>query len=86
MKYVKSGTFTTAQLSIAETITETRDVIAIATDIIRNIPDVSDDVKKSIDLALKNLNQTAGYLDHIERKAEIALRFVPTDVQEKECL
>lgn len=86
MKYVKPGTFTSAQLSIAETITETRDVIAIATDIIRNIPDVSDDVKKSIDLALKNLNQTTAYLDHIERKAEIALRFVPEDIQEKEFL
>ena len=86
MKYVKSGTSTSAQLSIAETITETRDVIAIATDIIKNISDVPNDAKKSLDLVLQNLNQTTDYLDSIERKAEIALRFVPTDVQEKEFL
>ena len=87
MKYVKQpGISTSEQLSIVETITETRDVIAIATDIIKNISDVPNDVKKNLNLALKNLNQTAGYLDHIERKAEIALRFVPTDVQEKEFL
>ena len=86
MKYVKSGTSTSAQLSIAETITETRDVIAIATDIIKNISDVPNDVKKNLNLALQNLNQTTDYLDSIERKAEIALRFVPTDVQEKEFL
>ena len=35
MKYVKSGTFTTKQFSIEETITETRDVIGIAQDIIK---------------------------------------------------
>lgn len=86
MKYVKSGTFTSVQLSIAETITETRDVIAIATDIIKNISDVPNDAKKSLDLALKNLNQTTAYLDHIERKVEIALHFVPEDIQKKEFL
>lgn len=86
MKYVKSGTFTTAQLSIVETITETRDVIAIATDIIKNISDVPNDAKKSLDLALQNLDQTTDYLNSIERKAEIALCFVPEDVQEKEFL
>lgn len=86
MKYVKSGTFTTAQLSIAEAITETRDAVAIATDIIKNISDVPNDAKKSLDLALQNLNQTTAYLDSIERKAEIALRFVPEDIQEKEFL
>ena len=86
MKYVKSGTFTTAQLSIAETITETRDAVAIATDIIKNISDVPNDAKKSLDLVLQNLNQTTDYLDGIEHKAEIALRFVPEDIQEKEFL
>lgn len=87
MKYIKkSGPFTTAQLSISETVTEVRDVVAIATDIIKNIPDVSNDVKKSLDLAIRNLNQTTEYLDSIERKADIALRFVPADVREKEFL
>ena len=86
MKYVKSGTFTTAQLSIVETITETRDVIAIATDIIKNISDVPNDAKKSLDLALQNLDQTTDYLDSIERKTEIALHFVPEDIQKKEFL
>jgi hypothetical protein len=86
MKYVKSGTFTTAQLSIVETITETCDVIAIATDIIKNISDVPNDAKKSLDLALQNLDQTTDYLDSIERKTEIALCFVPEDIQEKEFL
>ncbi|MBQ6011690.1 MAG: hypothetical protein IJL23_01070 [Alphaproteobacteria bacterium] len=86
MKYVKSGTFTTKQFSIEETITETRDVIGIAQDIIKNIPDVSEEIKKSLDLALKNLDETTDYLDHIQRKTDIALRFVPEDVQEKEFL
>ncbi len=87
MKHIKqSGTFTSEQLSILETVSEVRDVIAIATDIIKNISGVSDDIKKNLDLALQNLNQTTEYLDSIERKADIALRFVPTDVQEKEFL
>jgi len=86
MKYIKAETFTTEQFSIAETIAETRDVIRIATDIIKNIPDVSVDIKKSLNLALKNLNQTTDYLDHIQRKTDIALQFVPNDVQEKKFL
>ena len=86
MKYVKSGQFTTDTFSIGETITETRDVITIAVDIIKNIPDVPNDIKKSLDLALNNLNQATGYLDHIQRKTDIALQFVPAEVQEKECL
>ena len=86
MKYTKSGQFTTDRFSIEETITETRDVITIAADIIKNIPDVPNDIKKSLDFALNNLNQATGYLDHIQRKTDIALRFVPAEVQEKECL
>ena len=88
MKYVKSGTFTTEQLSIAETITETQDVILIAKEVIENIKNVSDDVKKDLELALadNNLDQASDYLRHINRKSDIALTFVPTDIQEKEFL
>lgn len=83
MKYVQSGTFSTEQLSIAETITETQDVILIAKDVLSKI---SGDFQKEIDLAIKNLNQATDYLKHIKRKTDIALTFVPEDVQEKECL
>jgi hypothetical protein len=83
MKYVKQGSFTTEQLSIAETITETQDVILIAKDVLSKI---SGDFQKEIDLAIKNLNQATDYLKHIKRKTDIALTFVPPDVQEKECL
>ena len=86
MKYTNSGIFTTDQLSIEETITETRDVIEIAQDVIKNIPDVPNNIKKSLDLALENLNQATGYLDYIQRKTDVALRFVPVDIQEKEYL
>ena len=86
MKYTKPGIFTTDQLSIEETITETRDVIEIARDIIKNIPDVPNNIKKSLDLALENLNQATGYLDYVQRKTDVALRFVPLDIQEKEYL
>ena len=83
MKYVKQGNFTTEQQSIAETITETQDVILIAKDVLSKI---SGDFQKEIDLVIKNLNQATDYLKHIKRKTDIALTFVPEDVQEKECL
>ena len=83
MKYVKQGNFTTEQLSIAETITETQDVILIAKDILSKI---SGDFQKEIDLAMNNLDQATNYLKHIKRKTDIVLTFVPEDVQEKECL
>lgn len=86
MKYVKSGRFATEQFSLEETITETGDVIAIAKDIIKNITDVSANTKKELEQALNNLNQADGYLDHVRRKADIALKYVPVDVQEKEFL
>ena len=83
MKYVKQGNFTTEQLSIAETITETQDVILIAKDILSKI---SGDFQKEIDLAMNNLDQATNYLKHIKHKTDIVLTFVPEDVQEKECL
>ena len=86
MKYVKSGQFTTEQFSLEETITETGDVIAVAKDIIKNITDVSANTKKELEQVLNNLNQADGYLDHIRRKADIALKYVPADVQGKEFL
>ena len=86
MKYVQSGTFSTEQLSIAETITETQDVILIAKKVIENIRDVSEDVKKELVLVSNNLNQASDCLRHINHKSDIALTFVPSDVQEKEFL
>ncbi len=83
MKYVKQGNFTTEQLSIAETITETQDVILIAKDILSKI---SGDFQKEIDLAMNNLDQATNCLKHIKHKTDIALTFVPEDVQEKEFL
>ena len=83
MKYVKQGNFTTEQQSIAETITETQDVILIAKDVLSKI---SGDFQKEIDLAMNNLDQATDYLKHIKHKTDIVLTFVPEDVQEKECL
>ena len=86
MKYVKSGTFTTKQFSIEETIIETDDVISIAKDIIKKITDVPNDVQKELNLAITNLDEATEYLGHIKRKTDIALKFVPQDIQEKEFL
>lgn len=86
MKYVKSGTFTTEQLSVSETITESKDTVMIAKKVIENINNVSDDVKKELNTAVSNLNQAIDYLEHIRTKSDIALTFVPSDVQEKEFL
>ena len=86
MKYVKSGIFTTEQLSLSETINEANDTVMIATKVIENINDVSDDVKKELNMAVNNLNQAIDYLKHIKTKSDIALTFVPSDVQEREFL
>ena len=86
MKYVKQGSFTTKQFSLDETITETEDVINIAKDIIKNISDISDDIKKELKLALTNLNEAEEYLHYIRQKTEIALKFVPKETQEQEFL
>jgi len=77
MKYVKSGIFTTQQFSIDETLTEIDDVVRIALDCIR---------KGDLNLAETNLKQVDDYLIHIRRKVEIALKYVPLDIQEKEFL
>lgn len=86
MKYVKSGTFTTKQFSIEETIVETDDVISIAKDIIKKITNVPSDIQEELNLAITNLDEATEYLGHIKRKTDIALKFVPQDVQEKEFL
>lgn len=86
MKYVKSGGFTTQQFSIKETITELDDVIVIALDTLKNIDNVSGDIKKELDLAINNLNQATDYLGYIKRKTDITLKYVPNDIQEKEFL
>lgn len=77
MKYVKSGTFTTKQFSIDETLTEISDVVAIAQSCIKN-----GDLK----LAETNLHQVEDYIKHIRAKVKIALKYVPLDAQECEFL
>ena len=79
MKYVKSGTFTNEQLSVAETITEISDTLQIA---IKNIENVSGD-NQDLTTALKNLNEALSYLPYINKKVKIALAYVPEDVKEK---
>ena len=83
MKYVKSENFTTKQLSISETITEISDVIDIAKDIIQKTKNYD---SSELNLALNNLNQATNYLKYVKEKTNIALKFVPTDIQEKEYL
>ncbi len=77
MKYVKSGDFKIKQFSIDETLTEISDIVGIASNCIKN-----GDLK----LAQTNLNEVEDYIKHIRSKVEIALKYVPTDVQEKEFL
>lgn len=86
MKYVKSGNFTTKQLSISETIIETSDVINIAKDIIQKLISEQNNKSQDLMLVLNNLNQATSYLKFIEDKTSIALNFVPADIQEKEFL
>ena len=77
MKHVKSGTFTTKQFSIDETLTEISDVVAIAQSCIKN-----GDLK----LAETNLHQVEDYIKHIRAKVKISLKHVPADVAEREFL
>lgn len=86
MKYVKSGDFTTQQMSISETITETTDVICIANDIIKKIADSKNCNQDELKLASNNLAQAIHYLEHIKNKTNTALKFVPNNIQEKEYL
>lgn len=86
MKYVKSGNFTTKQLSISETIIETSDVINIAKDIIQKLISEQNNKSQDLMLVLNNLNQATSYLKFIEDKTSITLKFVPADIQEKEFL
>ena len=86
MKYVKSGNFTTKQLSISETIIETSDVINIAKDIIQKLISEQNNKPQDLMLVLNNLNQATSYLKFIEDKTSITLNFVPADIQEKEFL
>lgn len=77
MKYIKSGTFTTRQFSIDETLTEIDDVVTIALDCIKN---------GNLKLAQTNLKQVASYVAHIQHKVKNALKYVPESVQKKEFL
>lgn len=86
MKYVKSGDFTTQQMGISETITETTDVICIANDIIKKIADSKNCDPDELKLASNNLTQAIHYLEYIKNKTNIALQFVPKNIQETEYL
>lgn len=77
MQYAKSGTFTTAEESILETLQEISDVIAIAKNEIQT---------QNLETAIKNIEAAEHYIKHIEHKVNIALEYVPKSVQEKEFL
>lgn len=77
MKYAKSGTFTTKHFGIDETLTEIDDVVTVAMDCIKN-----GDLK----LAQTNLATIEDYIEHIRPKVKVAMKYVPTNVQEKEFL
>ena len=77
MKYVKSGTFTTKQFSIDETLTEIDDCVRIALDCIK---------KGDLKLAQTNLKEIDDYLTHIRCKVKIALKHVPESIQKQEFL
>ncbi|MBO7509120.1 MAG: hypothetical protein J6T57_02505 [Alphaproteobacteria bacterium] len=77
MKHVTSGIFTTAEESIQETLQEISDVIAIAKKGIQT---------QNSETAIKNLESAEQYIKHVVRKVNIALRYVPKSVQEKEFL
>ena len=68
---------TTEQWGIRETMQEISDVIAIA----RSCIDVGD-----TELAKTNLDQAENYISHVLRKVDIAIKYVPESVKEKEFL
>ncbi len=88
MKYTKGFEGSPVQeWNIEETITEIEDVVVIAKSVSENLSgDVSAQIKKELDLIIKNLSSAESYLPHLRRKTKIALRFVPKDIQEKEYL
>ena len=47
---------------------------------------IKNDNSNGLDLALNDLNQAAHYLKYIEEKTNIALKYVPINIQEKEYL
>ena len=67
----------TEQWGIRETVQEISDVIAIA----RSCIDVGD-----TELAKTNLDQAENYISHVLRKVDIAIKYVPESVKEKEFL
>ncbi len=85
MKYVKSGTFTSEQLNISETICKISDTISIAKSIIEKL-DTPKDIKKELAVALNNLTETESYLPCLKHKSDIALKFVPESVQTEKYL
>ena len=85
MKYVSQGRFSTQQLSIDETITELEDVIAITMNILRTL-DVPENISKEYGVALLNLKEAESYIPYIRKKVEIAMKYVPEDIQKQEYL
>ncbi|MCQ2599446.1 MAG: hypothetical protein MJ187_03665 [Alphaproteobacteria bacterium] len=77
MKYVHGlRTFTTQEMSILETLQELEDVIGIAKIVCHN----------ESDFACKNLDEAEHYIPYLCKKIKIALKYVPTEIQEKEYL
>ena len=76
MKYTDNKTFTTQEMSILETLQELEDVIHIAKTMCSSENDV----------AYKNLDEAESYIPYLRKKIKIALKHVPTEIQEKEYL
>ena len=83
MKYVSSGKFTNEQLSISETITEISDCVNIVKDVVNKLSAISDSDRN---LLISNLSEIQSYFPLIKHKVDVALEYVPNDVQEKEYL
>lgn len=77
MKYTKDNEpFTIQELSILETLQELEDVVHIAKIMCRG----------ENDAAYKNLAEAEDYITYLRNKIHIALKHVPSDIQEKEYL
>jgi hypothetical protein len=82
MKYVKEARqFTTEEFSIQETIIEIKDVLWIVEAYLKEPVDARD-LKSA-----HNLLETAlDYLKYVSKKVDKTLKYVPSDIQEKENL
>lgn len=74
---------TTKELSISQTIAEAQDVIAISKHTLNCMQNLSGEIKKEVEFAVNQLSQAENYLSHIKQKTDIALKFIPDDMKQK---